>query len=246
MVNLIIRTSLSLVLIIVAHMVVNGSSHSEVIGIVGSNITLIFRFNVSITKKDHFAVYRDRENKIFESLKGRTSQLIKVCSENSSIAYHMSNLDLNDSSIYWATLFNRITKHSDKVTLTIKEQNRTTTASPKMTNATTSEESGSHNVFPFHIIILMVVLLVVLLAAVLPWFICFLSKTKDEEQQEHPHQRSNPTVSETVDAPRNMPAPTLVYSVLDFPKKSPAVMAINPRDTEYAAVSYLPEKRQIP
>lgn len=40
----------------------------------------------------------------------------------------------------------------------------------------------------------------------------------------------------------NVPEPSLIYSVLDFPKRASAVLEINPDDTEYAAVSYLPDK----
>lgn len=52
-------------------------------------------------------------------------------------------------------------------------------------------------------------------------------------------------LQETLEASNYAPAPPLVYSVLDFPKRSSAVLELNPSDTEYAAVSYLPEQRRV-
>ena len=52
-------------------------------------------------------------------------------------------------------------------------------------------------------------------------------------------------MQETVDASVNVTPVTMVYSVLDFPKRSSAVSEVNSNDTEYAAVSYLPEKRLV-
>ncbi|KAJ4943057.1 hypothetical protein JOQ06_005566, partial [Pogonophryne albipinna] len=71
-------------------------------------------------------------------------------------------------------------------------------------------------------------------------FTDFASST--DKQPAPAQQSSNPTAQETV--ARIVPAPPLVYSVLDFPKRTSAVMEINSSQTEYAAISYLPEKRQ--
>ncbi|KAI4828745.1 hypothetical protein KUCAC02_022821 [Chaenocephalus aceratus] len=81
---------------------------------------------------------------------------------------------------------------------------------------------------------------VVLLAAVLPLLIWCILKHKDK-QPAPAQQSSNPTAQETVAS--IVPAPPLVYSVLDFPKRTSAVMEMNSSQTEYAAISYLPEKR---
>ncbi|XP_068176587.1 uncharacterized protein [Antennarius striatus] len=62
------------------------------------------------------------------------------------------------------------------------------------------------------------------------------TKGSNTDKQQQPQQQiSNPIVQET----ENVSSPTLVYSVLDFPKRTQVVLENNPRDTEYAAVSYL-------
>lgn len=48
-------------------------------------------------------------------------------------------------------------------------------------------------------------------------------------------------IQETVEVSMNGPEPSLIYSVLDFPKRASAVLDMNTDDTEYAAVSYLPD-----
>lgn len=53
------------------------------------------------------------------------------------------------------------------------------------------------------------------------------------------------SLQETVQESAKVSESSLVYSVLDFPMRSSAVLEVNPSDTEYAAVSYLPEMRPV-
>lgn len=51
-------------------------------------------------------------------------------------------------------------------------------------------------------------------------------------------------LQETIEFNSTSP-PSVIYSVLDFHKRPSAVLEMNPNDTEYAAVSYLSEKRMM-
>ncbi|XP_018528498.1 uncharacterized protein LOC108881154 [Lates calcarifer] len=242
MVDNIVTKPLGLVLIVTAHMVFNGPSQGQVTGILGQNVTLEFRFNDTVIHHNsNVAIYINGMKKIAECLKtsvcsGRGS----ISRQNTYVVYNISKLTVSDSDIYWASLFRDSgLKESDKVHLIVREENRTTTVPPAPTNATIIESTGSS--FSFRIVTVLVVSPVVLLAAVLPLIWC-LVRTKDKKQQPSP-QNCNPTVQETVEESNRVPPPSLVYSVLDFPKRPPAVLEMNPSDTEYAAVSYLAEKR---
>ncbi|XP_040896445.1 uncharacterized protein LOC121183439 isoform X2 [Toxotes jaculatrix] len=214
MVDNTITKSLGLVLIATAHMVFNGPSQAEVIGIIGSNITLHFIFNnTKIDCRSHFVVYMSGYKKIAEySNNPRCSGGgVDIYPGNSSVQYHITNLTKNHSDIYWASLFmdTGIPPKSIKIKLIVQEENRRST---------------------------------VLLVAVLPWLIWCLVRTKDKQQ---PQQNSNPTGQERVGESSCVSSPSLVYSVLDFPKRPPAVLEHSSNDTEYAAVSYLPENRRV-
>ncbi|XP_031163371.1 uncharacterized protein LOC116055497 [Sander lucioperca] len=244
MVDNIVSKPLGLVLIFIAHMVFNGTSRGEVTGILGNDTTLEFKFNISVT--EYFAVYTTNHTKIAEYSKGKISSSggdFDVNPKNTSVFFTITNLKLNHSRIYWVSLFtdSGLIIESKKVQLIVREENRSSTVTPKPNDTTKNKDSGS----PSHIgVTVLVVSPVVLLAAALPLLIWCLVKSNDK-QQPPSQQSSNPTVQETVEASYNVPAPPLVYSVLDFPKRSSAVLEINPGDTEYAAVNYLPEKRQV-
>ncbi|XP_028444147.1 uncharacterized protein LOC114562094 [Perca flavescens] len=244
MVDNIVSKSLGLVLIVTAHMVFNGTSRAEVTGILGNSISLEFKFNINVT--GHLAFYTNHTGKIAEYLQGKISSSegdFYVNPKNMSVFFHITNLKLNHSGIYWASMFmdsGPVIESNNREQLIVREENRSSTVPPKLNDTTTKKGSGS----PSQIVItVLVVSPVVLLAAALPLLIWCLVKTNDT-QQPSSQQSSNPTVQETVDASYNVPAPPLVYSVLDFPKRPSAVLEINPSDTEYAAVNYLPEKRQ--
>ncbi|XP_049443692.1 uncharacterized protein LOC125895685 isoform X3 [Epinephelus fuscoguttatus] len=149
------------------------------------------------------------------------------------------------SGIYWASLLDSgLALESLRVQLTVEEkEHRNSTVSPKPNDITTNKDRGSPSFFSSHIVTVLVVSPVVLMAAVLPWLIWCLLRAKDTQQRQ-PEASPNPTVQETIEATNTVPAPPLVYSVLDFPKRPSAVLEINPSDTEYAAVSYLPENQQ--
>ncbi|XP_045905458.1 uncharacterized protein LOC123971007 [Micropterus dolomieu] len=239
MVDNIVTKPLGLVVIIAAHMVFNGPSRAEVTGLLSNNITLQFPFNVSISNNSHFAVYIDSK-KIAEYRQGDRTGVFDVYSKNTTVFYHITNLNLNDSGYYWASLFKEgYAEESDKVQLIVREENRSSTVPPELNNNTTPENSERPSFS--HIITVFVVSPVVLLAAIFPWLIWCLVRTQDKDQPP-PQQTSNHTVQEIVEVSNNVPAPSVVYSVLDFPKRPSAVLEINPNDTEYAAVSYLPEK----
>ncbi|XP_044056518.1 uncharacterized protein LOC122878163 isoform X2 [Siniperca chuatsi] len=216
-------------------------SRAEVTGILSSNITLQFTFNVSITKNSHFAVYTTGQRKIAEYPQGKGGGVFNFHPKNTTVFYHITNLKLNDSGRYWASVFmdSGFLEESNKVELIVREENRSSTV-PPMLNITTTPKTTSSS----HVITVLVVSPVVLLAAIVPWLIWCLVRTKDKQQQP-PQQTSNHTVQATVEAFNNVPAPSLVYSVLDFPKRPLSVLEMNPNDTEYAAVSYLPEKRRV-
>ncbi|XP_074490748.1 uncharacterized protein LOC141767394 isoform X2 [Sebastes fasciatus] len=165
---------------------------------------------------------------------------------NTSVVVDIINLKLSHSGIYSASLFTdtSVIESNNKVQLIVREDNRSTTDLPVTNDNTNNEEGGRSSSFS-HIVTVLVVLPVVLLAAVLPLLIWCLLRTNDEQQQPPPQENSNPTVQETIEASNNVPASQLVYSVLDFPKRPQTVLDINPNDTEYAAVSYLQEKRQV-
>ncbi|XP_005730323.1 uncharacterized protein LOC102209246 isoform X2 [Pundamilia nyererei] len=238
-----ITKPLGLVFIITAHMVFNDPSHAQVIGIFGSNITLQFTFNVSINVNSQIGIYITGEKKIddFKSWKGS----FVICPQNNSVFYHIINLTLNHTNTYWASLFGGNLRKSNEVKLTVEERNISCTAPPPSTKPTVFNES-SNSLSINKIIIIFAVLPVVLLATVLPWLICSLVRPKDKQQQQQERpQSSTPTVQESVASLSSVSAPSVIYSVLDFPKRPPTIVEINPRDTEYAAVSYLTEKRHM-
>ncbi|XP_040896444.1 uncharacterized protein LOC121183439 isoform X1 [Toxotes jaculatrix] len=247
MVDNTITKSLGLVLIATAHMVFNGPSQAEVIGIIGSNITLHFIFNnTKIDCRSHFVVYMSGYKKIAEySNNPRCSGGgVDIYPGNSSVQYHITNLTKNHSDIYWASLFmdTGIPPKSIKIKLIVQEENRRSTVPPKPANITNTKYNGSSSFFSYHSVTVLVVSPVVLLVAVLPWLIWCLVRTKDKQQ---PQQNSNPTGQERVGESSCVSSPSLVYSVLDFPKRPPAVLEHSSNDTEYAAVSYLPENRRV-
>lgn len=246
MVDNIVLKSLGLVLIITAHMVFNGLSRAYT-GLMGNNITLQFKFNVTVTEK-HLACYKEPQTKVAEYSKQRhfpEDGDIIIYPNKTSVFCHITNLKLNHSGIYWASLLDSgLALESLRVQLTVEEkEHRNSTVSPKPNDITTNKDRGSPSFFSSHIVTVLVVSPVVLMAAVLPWLIWCLLRAKDTQQRQ-PEASPNPTVQETIEATNTVPARPLVYSVLDFPKRPSAVLEINPSDTEYAAVSYLPENQQ--
>ncbi|KAF3835254.1 hypothetical protein F7725_027812 [Dissostichus mawsoni] len=229
MVNNIMSKPLGLVLILTAHMVFNGFcfhtglSQTQRTGILGGKITLEFPFNFTVTTG--FGIYKKKNSteegqKIAGYLHGKKGRNLTVYPKNMSVCFEMTNLSLSQKGIYWASLYvEGITEKSERIELDVQVENRST-VTPKP-NITLIEDSGSAGMSPF--LTVLVVSSVVLLAAVLPLLIWCILRHK---------------VASIV------PAPPLVYSVLDFPKRTSAVMEMNSSQTEYAAISYLPEKRQ--
>lgn len=242
MVGNIVTKLLGIIFIIVAHMAFNVQSQSkEVTGILGDNITLPFKFDTTLQKNGHFGVYKNQsaKTKIAEYQNANEGEVFKVHLENNSVSWRIINLTLSDNESYWVSLFGKsgLTKESNVVRLIIREGNRSSTVPTMQTEISTTEKNGSSSV----IVTVLVVSPVVLLVAVLLCLICCLVRAKDK--QETPQQNSTPTVQETIDSSTNVPVSSVVYSVLDFPKRPSAVLEMNSSDTEYAAVSYLQEKR---
>ncbi|XP_035504246.1 uncharacterized protein LOC118318572 [Scophthalmus maximus] len=244
MVANIVTKSLGLVLFATAHVVFKGLRQAEVTGILGTNVTLHFTFDDTvINNNSHFAVYRPGMKKIAECSKnkGCSGGVVLDIHQNSSVQYHITKLQQDHCGIYWASLFinSGPPKESNKVQVFVQKENSSNTVSPLQTNITTlTKDSGSSSFSFYHII---TILVVVLLAAVLLLLIWCLVRDKDKEQPQQ--QNSNPTVQGRVEGSYSAAPPSLIYSVLDFAQRPSAVLDIDPNDTEYANVSYLPEKR---
>ncbi|KAM9761614.1 uncharacterized protein ACNS7B_003992 [Menidia menidia] len=238
----IVRKPLGFILIVSAHVIFNGHCQDWVRGISGKNISLQFTFNVSVTNESKFAVYITGEKKITEYPTFRSC--FDIYPQNSSVFYHISNLTLNNSELYWASLFDKSkpAEMSNKVYLTVQEDPKNPTDSSLPFTPKTGTASGSSEFISNNTLAVLVVTPVMLLAVGLPFLLCCLIKTKDK-QHEGPQRNSNPTVQESIEGSINAPGPSLIYSVLDFPKSPQAVVEFHPSDTEYASISYAPEKR---
>ncbi|XP_020512153.2 uncharacterized protein [Labrus bergylta] len=248
MVHNIITKSVGIFLIVAAHMVFIDCSRTNVIGILGSNITLQFTFNISITNNSHFAIYRnvppDSQKKIAEYTNGQSKSGVhfNTYPQNNYVFCHIKNLSLSHGGPYWASFFmdsKGFPTESEKVLLIVLEESNNSTG-PTVQDDSLKIDGGNSNIMTS----VLVVSPVVLLAAVLTGLIWCLVRTKDK-QEASTHQNSNPTIQETVDASIPVPPSSLVYSVLDFPKRTSTVLEINSSDTEYAAVSYFTEKRPV-
>ncbi|XP_041791430.1 uncharacterized protein LOC121605544 isoform X2 [Chelmon rostratus] len=205
-----------------------------VTGIVGTNISLQFTFNVSLTKSSYFGVYVTDQKKIAEYILGKYTDVFDIYPENSSVVWHIKNLKLNDSGSYWATIIESgLAQESNKVQLMVQEGNKSSTVPPMPNNIPVTNYNGISS----HIVTVLVVSPLVLLTALLPCLIWCLVRSKDRQHQPPPQQSSNPTVKETVEASENVPATSLVYSVLDFPKRPLEVLEMNPSDTDNAESS---------
>ncbi|CAB1431235.1 unnamed protein product [Pleuronectes platessa] len=243
MVDNIVRKPIGLALLAMAHMVFSGPCQGKCNGTLGSRFIFRFRFNDAvIDESSHFAVYIEDDKKIAEHLghKGNLGGGGFNFDQNHSVLYHIEKLKQNDSGIYWVSLFvdSRTTK-SNEVHLCVQDGNRSVAVSPQLINTTNSGRPG-----PLSLHLVPVLLApVVLLAAALPLLIWCLVRTKEKQQQQQ--QNSNSTVQETVAGSSTGPPPSLIYSVLDFAKRPPAALDTQPNDTEYAAVSYLTEKRRM-
>ncbi|XP_032426995.1 uncharacterized protein LOC116725201 [Xiphophorus hellerii] len=238
---------LGLVLIVTAHMVFYDPSHADVIGTVGQNISLHFKFNTTITDKSRIAVYRclEKQNKISEYPNYKNE--FKIYPEDSSIQFHITNLSLNHSETYWAILIMDLSKiHSkNEVKLIVQEEYLTTTVPPETSTFTKTTNNGSSSFFSSQIVTVIVVSPFLLLAALLPFLVICLPKPKDQTQEGR-QRSSTPTTQETVEVTVSTTDQSLVYSVLDFPKRPPSAVELGSNETEYATVSYLPEKKLRP
>lgn len=104
-------------------------SYASNIGIIGQNITFHFKFNTTITNDTRISIYKSERQEKKISQYSHNKSDIKVHSETSSVFYHMAHLTLNDTEVYWATLFvdNEPPILSNKVQLTVREDYRNTT-----------------------------------------------------------------------------------------------------------------------
>ncbi|MED6263167.1 hypothetical protein CHARACLAT_001682 [Characodon lateralis] len=237
---------LGLTLIVAANMFFYGLTHADVRGVVGQNISLQFTFNSSISNDSRIGVYKctNEEQKISEY--PNYKNVFEIYPKNSSIRFHLTNLSLNHTEVYWATLFKTSTNElSKRVQLTVQVENRSTPVPPVLSTITKTTTSGSSSFFSSRVVTAFVVSPFLLLAALLSFLVICLVKAKDQTQ-ERPQRTSNPTIEETVEVSVNTAGPSLVYSVLDFSKRPPSALGFSQNDTEYATVSYLPEKKPRP
>ncbi|XP_078802725.1 uncharacterized protein LOC105353938 isoform X2 [Oryzias latipes] len=208
------------------------------------DVTLQFKFNkrkCNITTNSKFGVYTTGEKKISEY---PHSKCFRINPGNNTVSYHITNLSMNHSNIYWISSFDDLLSRncSNRVKLIIKENNNTSVP-PVTTDHKEPPSSGSSSFFSSHVVMLLVVTPVALFAAVLPFSICCLLRTRDQGDDE-PQRLSNPTMQEVIEDYSSLPGPSVIYSVLDFPKRPPTVVEFDPNDTEYAHVSYPPDQRQ--
>lgn len=240
MVDAFISKPLGLAFIITAHMVFHGWGHEQVTGFLGSSVTLRFTFNTNITNLTKIGVYIKNEKKITDNRQCRSC--LDIYPENASVLYHIANLTSDHSKLYYIGLMGS-TKviESNKVELILQEETENVTVFQTPTSSTIPLDGGSPSFFSSHIVIILVVFPAVLFIAALPLLICHFDKTKDKEQQQQ-QQTSNPTLQETIEM-SNSPAPSVIYSVLNFPSRPSAVVEMSSSDTDYAVVSCLPEKR---
>ncbi|XP_039457472.1 uncharacterized protein LOC116320210 isoform X2 [Oreochromis aureus] len=106
--------------------IISDPSHAQVIGILGSNITLQFTFNVSITENSQIGIYTTDEKKIDDFKSGKSS--FDIYPQKNSVFYHITNLTLSHSNTYWASLLGVIPIKSNEVQLFIEEKNTHSTA----------------------------------------------------------------------------------------------------------------------
>ncbi|XP_075896773.1 uncharacterized protein LOC142897972 isoform X2 [Nelusetta ayraudi] len=232
---------LGFVFIVTAHMVFNVPSRAEVIGILGNNVTLEFTFNSSgnFLQGDRVAFHKlnGTKIKIAEFKYGKEGRNFYVSSQTKSVSWYKTKLEMNDSGSYFASLFpNRgPAEKSQCVNLTVQELKTNSTVSPINTTGSENEPGVGAS---YVTILLLIAPFVVFLVA-LPLLIWVLVCQKDNPP------RLNSLPKETVQESAKVSESSLVYSVLDFPMRSSAVLEVNPSDTEYAAVSYLPEMRPV-
>lgn len=247
--NNVVSKPLGLVLMITAYMVLNGPSLAEEVRSPGTNITMEFTFNITVT--NNIGVYVKNHTKIAGYLEGKMSSNdgnFNIIPHYTTVICQITNLNHNHSGVYWAIVFldaGVTIPSNNKVQLIVQEKRGLSSTAPPMFDDITTTDPQSPTLFSSHIVMALVVSPAVLLTALLPFLVWCLVRSKDKQQP--PQQRSsNLTVQETVDLSNNAAAPPpLIYSILDFPKRPSAVLEINPSDTEYAAVSYLQEKRHV-
>ncbi|KAM4629123.1 uncharacterized protein ACJ7VT_001502 [Polymixia lowei] len=248
MVDYIMSEPLRVVLIITAQMVFNGHSNAEkLIQTEGDNINLLFTFTDFNSTSVKSAGLYINEDKIKDCLVNASCDDCAFNKTDVSVSYCIKNVTLNNNGIYSVYLFmvnGDYLKHSDNKSLTVQKGNSNTVA-PTADPATASTQGASGNSSPAWPVALLVVLLgsTVLLAAVFfSWFIWGLMKNTDQQQQDT-------TKAETVEASNTVPACSLVYSVLDFPRRpQEGAEASQPRgerrlsDTEYTAVTFTTQR----
>lgn len=110
------------------------SAHEVVTRILGTSIRLKFKFNVSITENSQLInVYKGKvpngQQKVdeYNPEKVETKHHFKFGPDNYSIIWLLTNLTLNMSGCYWATVITDGTTESNKVKLIVGENNSSST-----------------------------------------------------------------------------------------------------------------------
>lgn len=115
------------------------SSQEEFTRIPGTNIDLQFKFNVSITKNNQIIIVNkyidpNGQQKIdeYNPEKVKTKHHFSFDPDNYTVFWHLTNLTLNQSGVYWATVITEGTTESDKVKLIVREENTSSTGKVKL------------------------------------------------------------------------------------------------------------------
>ncbi|TNM87813.1 hypothetical protein fugu_006034 [Takifugu bimaculatus] len=230
-----------IVVMVAAHMMFNVQSQTEVTGFLGTNITLKFTFpaDVSIQNNSHFVVHQNskEQKKVAEYTQGNRGDVFEVHPENNSVLWHIIGVRLNDSGDYWAGLVNKGVIKSNTVWVNVREAATNCIVPPGQGNNSETEDMGEKwetGSGTAQIAAIAVVSTLVLMAAILPFLIWSLLGGKEKTEQPS-HQFSNPEVQETPSTV-SVSAHSVVYSVLDFPKRASGVTDINFSDADYANV----------
>ncbi|KAK7901580.1 hypothetical protein WMY93_018349 [Mugilogobius chulae] len=233
-----------------------GQRSTEVVtGILGSNITLTFKFNISRISLTDIALYRDtgaegNKSKIMEAKNNPGAFTIHT--ENATVLYHMINLTMKDSQTYYVGILVPPVSESNRVQLLVIQENSTTAGkyrtspsalllAPLCPDDRDRSRGLSSPALTGAVLCPLLLLMLLLTAALLTAHWC-LRRTKETNGQVQ--DSSIPTVHDRVvsTSVQGKPGSSLVYSVLDFPQRPARVLDLD-NDTQYASISYLPGTR---
>ncbi|XP_020789077.2 uncharacterized protein LOC110168002 isoform X2 [Boleophthalmus pectinirostris] len=229
-------------------------------GTVGSNITLTFRFNSSYAHElTDVGLYYGEHQKMAQCQASSCPSAFTVHNHNATVLYHLSNLTLEDSRVYYTALYTvkAPRPESNRVQLQVMEESQTTAPPPGTSSSSSptsvSLDKGLSQGLSSSVLTGAVLGPLLLLAGALftvSW--CIL---KSKELKEQIEDRSIPTVHDRVPSvgacvtpgpsgsscvdPPGPSGSSLIYSVLDFPQRPTRVLDVD-NNAQYATIRYLP------